>query len=72
MSDIQSKNLDNAEKDKIESSVKLNKNAIRKYNALIIDDIYGTGKTLNEVVKVLKSDGMLEKVYVLVMTKRKR
>lgn len=44
----------------------------RPANILIIDDLYSTGATLNEVCKVLKSDNNVNNIYVLVMTKTRR
>jgi predicted amidophosphoribosyltransferase len=40
-------------------------------NILIIDDLCGTGATLNEATKVLKRDGNVKNIYVLVITKTK-
>jgi hypoxanthine phosphoribosyltransferase len=40
------------------------------YSALIADDIYDTGKTLNDAVAALKTDDNLVNVYVLTMTKK--
>ena len=57
----------------------LNKNSIikkqnfcRPVNILVIDDLYSSGNTLNEVVKLLKTDYNVKKIYCLVMTKTKR
>lgn len=41
-------------------------------NVLVIDDLFSTGATLNEVCKVLKNDNNVKKVYCLVLTKTKR
>lgn len=41
-------------------------------NIIVIDDLYSTGKTLNEVCKVLKRDNNVRNIYCLVMTKTKR
>ena len=41
-------------------------------NILIIDDLFSTGATLNEVCKVLKSNNNVGKIYCLVLTKTKR
>ena len=41
-------------------------------NVLVVDDLFSTGATLNEVCKVLKNDKNINKVYCLVLTKTKR
>ena len=56
----------------ISGTIKQNKKLEIKVNALVIDDLYSTGATLNEVCKVLKQDRNIEKIYCLVMTKMKR
>lgn len=38
---------------------------------LIIDDLYGTGATLNEACKALRKDGNVKKIYCMVLTKTK-
>lgn len=41
-------------------------------NVLIVDDLYSTGATLNEVCKILREDKNVMKIYVLAITKTKR
>ena len=55
----------------ISGTIKQNKQIERKTNILIIDDLYSTGATLNEVCKVLRKDENVRKIYCLVMTKTK-
>ncbi len=55
----------------ISGTIKQNKKLERKTNILIIDDLYSTGATLNEVCKTLKQDKNVGKIYCLVMTKTK-
>ena len=37
----------------------------------IIDDLYGTGCTLNQCTDVLRKDSNIKKIYVLAITKTK-
>ena len=55
----------------ISGTIRQNKQLERKTNILIIDDLYSTGATLNEVCKTLKQDKSVGKIYCLVMTKTK-
>lgn len=55
-----------------ENSIIKNINFTNPTNILVIDDLYSTGNTLNQVVRILKTDNNIKKVYCLVMTKTKR
>jgi predicted amidophosphoribosyltransferase len=68
----QSKNLNALEKEKIESTITKMKVAKKRQNILLVDDLYQSGATLNECVKILKKDQNIAKIYVLTMTKTKR
>ena len=70
---VQKINDEQAKNGKIEkNSIIKNINFVKQTNILIIDDLYSTGNTLNEVVKILKTDKNINKIYCLVMTKTKR
>ena len=56
----------------ISGTIVKNKTFDKPVNILIIDDLYSTGATLNEITKVLKSDVNVKNIYVLVMTKTRR
>lgn len=49
--------------------IELLKNAKRKCNILLIDDLFSTGATLNECAKALKTDELVDNIYVLALTK---
>lgn len=70
-SELQLKNVDSTEKIKMEHTITVSKKAKRKYSALIVDDIYDTGKTLNDAVTALRNDNNLVSIYVLTMTKKR-
>ena len=56
----------------LNGSIKKCKFFKKKVNILVIDDLYDTGTTLNEVCTVLKKDKYVDKVFILVMTKTRR
>jgi predicted amidophosphoribosyltransferase len=58
-------------KDTANISISLLKNAKRKCNILLIDDLFSTGATISECVKVLKDDDLVNDIYVLSVTKTK-
>ncbi len=71
-SSIQSKDLVSDEKDKITGSIVKSRTFKKELSILLIDDLYQTGSTLNEVTKILKSDPKVQNIYVLTMTKTRR
>lgn len=66
--DEQSKNMDKSQK-KISGTIVAAKRANKPYNLLLVDDLYSTGATLKECVKVLKEDINCKNIIVLTMTK---
>jgi len=70
-SPIQSKDL-SGDKASITGVFHLAKSAKRTYNVLIVDDLYSTGKSLNECVHALRTDKMVKNIYVLTITKTNR
>ena len=55
----------------ISGMIRKNKNIDNEVNILVIDDLYSTGATLNEVCKVLKNDKNVKTIYCLAITKTK-
>ena len=55
----------------IHGMIRKNKNVENKKCILVIDDLFSTGATLNEVCRVLKSDDNVDKIYCLALTKTK-
>jgi len=55
----------------IKNMIKQNKKLTKEVNVLIIDDLYSTGSTLNEVCKVLRKDSNVKKIYCLAITRTK-
>ena len=68
--DAQSKDMEKSSKN-LEGSIEMKIKAKATANILLIDDLFATGKTISECVSVLRSDPMVKKIYVLVMTKTK-
>ncbi len=71
-SDVQSKNLDRFSKVGLKGSIVATRPAKHKHNILLVDDLMGSGSTLNECVSVLREDENIDKIYVLVMTRTGR
>ena len=69
---IQSKAMNSLDKKSLKGTIIANKKAKKRFNVLIIDDLYQSGATLNECVRVLKEDDNVGKIYILAMTKTKR
>jgi len=66
---------DKSLKDKTESikgTIIKHKQFKKDVNILVVDDLYDSGTTLNEVCNVLKKDKHVNKIFVLAMTKTKR
>jgi len=66
---VQSKDLSAAEKSQLKGTIQKKKSATREHSVLIIDDLYESGGTLNDCVRVLRTDKNIKYIYVLAMTK---
>lgn len=71
ISDIESKTLLTEEKGKLQGTIKKIANARRKHSVLLIDDLYKSGATLRQCVDQLRTDPLVDKVYVITITKTK-
>jgi predicted amidophosphoribosyltransferase len=69
-SNVESKNLVN--KESISYSMCRKKYFIRDVNVLLVDDLYKTGASMMEAVRVLKEDENVKNIYVLALTKTRR
>lgn len=68
----QSKNLDSNQKKELEGSIERKKQFNKNVNILLVDDLFQSGATLNECVKMLRKDKHINKIYVLTITKTRR
>jgi len=68
---IQAKDLSATEKSKLTGTISKKRNATKEHNVLIVDDLYESGSTLNDCVRVLRTDKNIMKIYVLTMTKNR-
>lgn len=64
------KNISREERN-LEGAIVKEKMAKRPCSILLIDDIYDTGTTANECVRLLKQDPNVRRVYFLAITKRR-
>lgn len=71
VSQIAAKDLSPEEKQKLQGRIIKKKNAVRKHSTLLIDDLYQTGNTLRQCVSALREDPLIDKIYVLTITKAK-
>lgn len=67
----QSKDMNIVDKN-LRGTIIADKKANKPHTILLIDDLYSTGATLNECVRVLREDPKLNRIYVLTMTKTKK
>ncbi|MCK9477179.1 MAG: hypothetical protein M0R46_14740 [Candidatus Muirbacterium halophilum] len=61
----------NVDEKKVKNTIIALKKANKRHNILLVDDLFESGETLNECTRVLKQDELLNKIYVLAMTKTK-
>lgn len=64
----QSKDMDRDKKE-MRGAIIAVKKVKKPHTVLLVDDLYSTGETLKECVRVLKQDKKIGRIYVLTMTK---
>jgi len=67
-SNEQSKNMDRDHKELAGTIISMKK-AKRPFEILLVDDLFSTGGTITECVRMLRQDKNLQKIYILTMTK---
>lgn len=68
-SEIESKSLDLEDKHRLEGAFIQNRRATRRHCTLIVDDLVRSGTTLNQCVRALRSDPLIDKIFVLAITR---
>jgi predicted amidophosphoribosyltransferase len=69
---VESKGLTPEEKQKLQGSIIKTAQATKEHNMLLVDDLYKSGATITECIKVLRKDPKINKIYVLAMTKTRK
>ena len=72
VSSIESKGLSSENKKQIQGSIIKSIKATKEHNMLLVDDLYKSGATLTECVRVLREDQLINKIFVLTMTKTRK
>lgn len=70
-SSIEAKSLSYEDKHKSQQGIVKVRNATRKHSTLLIDDLFQSGATLSRCVDLLRTDPLIDKIYVLTITKTK-
>ena len=68
----QYKNMSSEKKAAMHGMIRQNIHAKRKVSLLLIDDIFDTGSTLRQCTEVLRKDPLINEIYVLTITKRRK
>jgi len=71
-SSIESKGLSASGKQQIQGTIVKTAKATKEHNMLLVDDLYKSGATLTECIRVLREDPMINKIFVLTMTKTRK
>ena len=71
-SPMESKGLSGEAKQRLQGTITKTKNATKEHNMLLVDDIFQSGTTLGECIKVLREDPKIVKIFVLTLTKTRK
>ncbi len=69
VSTVESKNMN--DKSNLSHSMIRKRHFTEKVNILLIDDLYATGSSMNEAIRLLKEDQNIKNVYVMALTKKR-
>jgi predicted amidophosphoribosyltransferase len=72
VSSIESKGLSSNEKQQLQGSIIKTVEATKEHNMLLVDELYKSGATLTECIRVLREDKKIKKIFVLTMTKTRK
>lgn len=71
-SSTQVKGASSYERDAALRSIRLTRDFERPQNVLLVDDIFNTGSTLSTCTNILRQNPLVESIYVLAITKRRK
>jgi len=69
---VESKGLAAEDKHQIQGSIIKTAQATQEHDMLLVDDLYKSGATISECVRLLREDPKINKIYVLTMTKTRK
>ena len=70
-SDVQAKDMSEDDKN-LFGCIEMLKHSTKSHNVLLVDDLYQTGSTAKECVRLLLEDANINNIYYLALTRRKK